>query len=295
MANLKSITAADDDGTGGDDDDILTPTEGNDRIEGSEGRDRINALAGDDWVQAGNGNDNVKGGAGFDVVYGDEGDDRLFGGTEIDFVYGGRGNDTLFGDDGFGTAKGSDRSSDVLQGEQGRDLLVLGDGNDVASGGKAADTFHFRWSDPSVELAAGTGSAFTKITDFDAGRDQFQFDVAGVGRDSNGANFLDGGADDGTAGGQASSFFSGAAANANGEAVVVVTDQSFASGLDAVAAVGGEAEGDLVLYFNSTVGTASLLYVDGEDAAHSIARLTNVDSVEELQAAGFAASDFEFV
>lgn len=295
MANLKSITAADDDDDVGGDDDDLIPTEGNDRIEGSEGRDRINALGGDDWVEADNGNDNVKGGAGFDVLYGDEGNDRLLGGTEIDFVYGGRGDDKLFGDDGFGTAKGSDLSSDVLNGDQGHDLLVLGDGNDVVSGGKAADTFHLRWSDPSVELAAGTNRAFTKITDFDANRDRFQFDVAGVGRDSNGANFFDGGAGDGTAGGQASSFFSGAAANSNGESVVVVTDQEFASGLDAVAATGGEAEGDLVLYFNSTVGTASLLVVDGEDSAHSIARLTNIDSVQDLQAAGFTASDFEFV
>jgi Ca2+-binding RTX toxin-like protein len=294
MANLKSITAADDNGNGGNDDDLI-PTEGNDRIEGSEGRDKINALDGDDWVEAGNGNDNVKGGAGFDVLYGEEGNDKLFGGADIDFVYGGRGDDTLFGDNGFGTAKGSDLSSDVLQGDQGRDLLVLGDGNDVASGGKAADTFHFRWSDPSVELAAGTGRAFTKITDFDAKRDGFQFDVAGVGSDSNGANFIDGGAGDGTAGGQASSFFSGAAANANGEAVVVVTDQSFATGLDAVAAINGEAAGDLVLYFNSTVGTASLLVVDGENAAHSIARLTNIDSVQELQNAGFGANDFDFV
>lgn len=295
MANLKSITAADDDNGNGGDNDILAPTAGNDRIEGSEGRDKINALSGDDWVDAGEGNDNVKGGAGFDVLYGQGGNDRIFGGDDIDFVYGGRGDDTLFGDNGFGTAKGSDLSSDVLQGDQGRDLLVLGDGNDVASGGKAADTFHFRWSDPSVELAAGTGRAFTKITDFDAKRDGFQFDVAGVGRDSAGANFVDGGAGDGTTGGQASSFFSGAADVANGEAVVVITDQSFATGLDAVAAIDGEAAGDLVLYYNSTVNTASLLYVDGEDAAHSIARLTNIDSAQDLQAAGFGANDFEFV
>ena len=294
MANSKSISAANNNGNGGTTG-LTTPTDGNDRIDGTDGRDKINALTGDDWVQAGDGNDNVKGGAGFDVLYGEEGDDRLFGGADIDFVYGGRDDDTLFGDNGFGTAKGSDLSSDVLQGDQGKDLLVLGDGNDVVSGGKAADTFHFRWSDPSVELAAGTGRAFTKITDFDAKRDGFQFDVAGVGRDSAGANFVDGGAGDGTAGGRASSFFSGAAADANGEAVVVLSDRSFETGLDAVAAIDGEAAGDLVLYYNSTVGTASLLYVDGEDAAHSIARLTNIDSAQDLGTAGFGASDFEFV
>ena len=285
MTNLKRISADDD----------FTATEGNDRFEGTATRDRINALGGDDWIAGDDGNDNIRGGDGFDVLYGDRGNDKLFGGTGIDFVYGGRDDDTLFGDSGFATAKGSDLSSDVLNGEQGKDLLVQGDGNDVMSGGKGADTFHFRWSDPSVELAAGTGRAFTKITDFNANQDGFQFDAAGVGRTTNGANFVDGGAGDGTAGGIASSFFSGAASNSNGESVVVLTEQAFATGAEAVIAAQGEAAGDLILYFNSTVGVASLLVVDGTDLAHSIARFTNIDSVDELRNAGFDAGDFVFV
>ena len=144
-------------------------------------------------------------------------------------------------------------------------------------------------------MAAGTGRAFTKITDFDTNRDKFQFDALGVGRDTTDANFIDGGAEDGTAGGAAGTFYSGAAAGAAGQAVVVITDQAFATGTEAVAAIQGEAEGDLVLYFNSTVGTASLLYVDDTDTAHSIARLTNIDSVDELREAGFGANDFDFV
>jgi Ca2+-binding RTX toxin-like protein len=285
MANLKRIS------TTGD----FTATEGNDRFDGTEGRDRIDALAGDDWIAGNEGNDVLRGGAGFDLLTGGEGSDKLLGGGDIDFVFGGRGDDTLFGDGGFGTTKGSDLSSDVLRGDQGDDLLVQGDGNDVMTGGKGADTFHFRWSDPMVDLAAGTGRAFTRITDFDAGRDGFQFDAAGVGRTTNGANFVDGGAGDGTAGGAAASFFSGAASGSNGEAVMVLSDRAFVTGTEAVTAAQGEAAGDLILYFNSTVGVASLLVVDGTDAAHSILRLTNIDSVDELRGAGFDAGDFVFV
>ncbi len=51
----------------------------------------------------------------------------------------------------------------------------------------------------------------------------------------------------------------------------------------------------MIVYFNSTVGVASLLVVDGPDAAHSIARFTNINSLAELKDAGFSSADFIFV
>ena len=64
---------------------------------------------------------------------------------------------------------------------------------------------------------------------------------------------------------------------------MVLTDTGFATGADAVTAAQNEAMGDFVLYFNTTVNVASLLFVDALDMAHSIARFANIDSLEDLQ------------
>jgi hypothetical protein len=90
------------------------------------------------------------------------------------------------------------------------------------------------------------------------------------------------------------SFFSGAAAGSAGEGVMVLTDQAFASGALAVQAAQGEQAGDMVVYFNSTVGVASLLAVSAPDTAASIARFTGINSLDQLQTAGFTAGDFIF-
>ena len=274
MPKLRSIM-----GTG--DDDFLF---------GRRGYDKIKGLAGDDAIFGDDGNDVLWGEAGFDNLYGGRGGDRLFGGTQNDNLYGGWGKDVLYGDSGRKTVKGADLGADNLSGGKGNDTLVQSDGNDTMTGGKGQDTFSFKWQDPMVALAVGTGRAFTNLTDFDPDDDSFVFDVAGLGKDANGANFIDGG--DGTVGGQASSFFKGAVANSNGESVMILTDQAFATGADAVIAAQNEAMGDFVVYFNTTVNVGSLLFVDALDVAHSIARFANIDSLADLQAANFTAGDF---
>lgn len=265
-------------------------------IAGSPDDDVLRGSRGDDVISAGGGADRINGRSGADHLSGGNGSDVLTGGTGIDLLYGGEGVDTLFGDSAF-TAMGADLSSDRLDGGNGRDLLVQGDGNDVMTGGGGADTFHFRWTDPMTALAAGTGRAFTAITDFDAaGRDKLAFDVAGVGTDiSAGVNFVDGGAGMDGPGGKAATFFSGDADASAGEAVMVLTGDGYAAGTDAVLDAQGEAQGDMILYFNTTAGVASLLYVDGTDAAHSIARFTDINSLGELASSGFSANDFLFV
>jgi hypothetical protein len=162
------------------------------------------------------------------------------------------------------------------------------------NGGGGRDTFTFKWSDPSSGVTAAP-RGFTTIADFVAQDDTLTFDVAGVGSSARGANFVDGGAGDGTAGGAASSFYFGAAAGSNGESVMILDDQAFATAEAAVAAANAEATGDLIVYFNSTVNVASLLYVDGANAAHSIARFASISSLATLQNTNFTANDFWFV
>lgn len=263
-----------------------------DTIFGRFGNDVIRADDVDTIAFGFGGNDRIFGGDGFDSLFGGKGDDKLFGGRGNDNLYGGRGNDVLHGDSGRNTEKGTDFGSDNLVGGKGNDRLYVGDGNDTLTGGAGKDSFHFKWQDPMIALAAGTGRAFATITDFDPDMDRLVFDVPGIGKDANGANFVNGSGS--ATGGVAESFFKGAAADSDGEAVMILEDQGFATGVDAVAAAQNEELGDFVMYFNTTVNVASLLFVDAPDTAHSIARFSNITTLEELQATNFTANDFMF-
>lgn len=262
-----------------------------DSIDGGMQPDRLIGDEGDDILFGGNGGDRLRGDRGFDLLRGGDGGDKLFGGVNADFLFGGDGNDTLHGDAGRGTARGTDLAGDRMDGGVGDDLLILGDGLETATGGEGLDTFLFKYNNPQTPLAAGTGPAFTAITDFDATLDTLAFDSATVGRNNAGANFIDlsGG------GGQTESFYAGATAAANGENVVVLTDIGFSSGLLAAQTLAGEQAGDLIVYFNTTVGVASLLVVSAPDTVVSIARFTDITSVEALAEASFTAGDFVFV
>jgi hypothetical protein len=277
--------------SGGAGADTLTGSRGDDTLMGGADADRLLGGEGDDELSGGAGRDLLLGGGGADLLSGGAGADTLLGGTGLDILQGGAGDDILYGDAGPAAGRG-DLAADRLNGGAGDDQLWLGDGNDAATGGTGRDIFGFRFADPQTALAAGTGAAFATITDFSAATDTLLFDVPGLGTDAAGANFAPGSG--GTAGGQAESFFSGAAAQSNGERVMVLTDQGFASGALAVQAAQGEAAGDFVLYFNATVGVGSLLVVTAPDAATSIARFTDITSLEDFQSAGFSAADFIF-
>ena len=279
-------------GRGGDDE--LTGGDGNDTLRGGAGDDTAHGGAGDDQIRGGGGVDSLCGDAGADLLEGGAGRDLLEGGTGTDLLYGNDGGDTLMGDSGAGAARGSDLAADRLDGGAGDDRLVIGDGLDTVTGGAGGDTFLFKQANPQTPLAVGTGPAFASVTDFRAGDDTLAFDVAGTGEDTAAANFTDLSGGAGGAGGAAASFYSGGAAGAAGEDVVVLTEVGFASGALAVQAVAGEQAGDMVVYFNTTVGVASLLVVSAPDAATSIARFTDINSVEELAATGFTVGDFMF-
>lgn len=269
---------------GGKGEDTLLGGRGEDTLLGGAGADSASGAEGDDVLKGGAGADTLQGDAGFDRLEGGAGADLLFGGTQGDYVSGGAGDDTLHGDAGLAVAAGADTGADRLVGGAGDDVIWFGDGLDVANGGSGKDTFGFRFDAPVTPLAAGTGPAFATIEDFSHAEDTLLFDVAGKGEDAVGASFAD---SDGT-------FYSGAAAGSAGERVMVLTDQGFANGGLAVQAAQGEQGGDFVVYFNTTVNAASLLVVSAPDTAASIARFTDITSLEDFQAAGLSSSDFVF-
>lgn len=82
----------------------MTPTTGDDLIDGTSGDDTIDALAGNDTVngldgndslEGNDGNDSLSGGAGLDTISGGVGDDTLDPGTGNAFVFGGVGDDLI--------------------------------------------------------------------------------------------------------------------------------------------------------------------------------------------------------
>ena len=120
---------------GNDGDDVLdaqelTPQEGfaltmdggdgNDLLWGSPGDDELIGGAGADWLAGYAGNDHVFGGSGDDWLSGQEGNDWLYGAAGNDVLAAGVGDDSLTGGDG----------DDVLFAGSGVDRLIGGDGVD---------------------------------------------------------------------------------------------------------------------------------------------------------------------
>jgi Ca2+-binding RTX toxin-like protein len=99
---------------------------------GGDGNDTINASGGDNIVQGGKGDDVLHGGAGGQSLSGDDGNDRIYGGAGADTLYGGKGNDVLYGNSG----------NDVLYGNSGDDKLYGGPGSDKLSGGPGHNVVH---------------------------------------------------------------------------------------------------------------------------------------------------------
>ena len=148
---------------GGEGNDVLWSSAGNDRLYGEQGNDNLFGGAGDDLLDGGQGNDTLDGGLGNDLLYGGEGNDTLYGGEGDDLLdggngndklYGGAGNDILLGGNGNDTLYG-DAGNDILDGGQGNDTLYGGDGNDILIGGQGNDT-----------LYGGDGADMFVFTDF---------------------------------------------------------------------------------------------------------------------------------
>ena len=188
---------------GGNGDDHLWASSGNDTLIGGAGNDSLFGGSGNDQLFSGIGNDRLDGGSGDDTMYGDLGHDRLNGGDGNDQMFGGEGKDRMNGGDGLDTMSGgagNDRmdgnngndqlfggdgrdrmeggngddqlfgedGNDRLYGENGDDLLVGGDGNDYLSGGRGNDFLH--GGNGSDRLYGGDGN---DLLEGQAGNDRF--------------------------------------------------------------------------------------------------------------------------
>ncbi|EPJ50634.1 MAG: hypothetical protein OFPI_19650 [Osedax symbiont Rs2] len=110
-----------------------TPTDSNDRIEGTDIANVINA---------GGGNDRVFGKEGVDTLNGEDGNDTLYGGTGNDILTGGEGDDLLFG--GLG--------EDKLTGNAGADSFVFTNA-DVGSSIETDTIFGFDKTEDNINLS----------------------------------------------------------------------------------------------------------------------------------------------
>ncbi|NUH65376.1 calcium-binding protein [Sulfitobacter sp. S0837] len=118
-----------------------------DILSGTEGAERLTGDTGDDQIGGYDGNDVVIGGAGSDDLHGHEGNDTLDGATGADSLHGGDGDDDLFGGAGNDSLAGQNdddllhggAGDDVLQGSAGDDLLYGDAGNDALQGGLGDD------------------------------------------------------------------------------------------------------------------------------------------------------------
>ena len=149
---------------GGDGEDTLNMTDGNDALflDDSYSRAPVSGARVSDIenINAGDGNDfvdltsrtyeygdvTVDGGAGNDVVWTNTGDDTLYGGSGNDSLDGGSGNDSLDGGTG----------NDYLNGASGNDTLFGGDGNDWLYDSKG---------DNSLFGGAGTDQLYSGVGD----------------------------------------------------------------------------------------------------------------------------------
>ncbi|MDQ3080069.1 MAG: VCBS domain-containing protein [Pseudomonadota bacterium] len=103
--------------SGGNRNDLIIGTAGEDRLAGNNGNDRLFGLGGHDWIEGGRGDDQLDGGSGIDVLIGGKGDDRLTGGS---------GADTF----GFGANDGNDF---ILDFNTSEDQLSFASGTGVRS------------------------------------------------------------------------------------------------------------------------------------------------------------------
>jgi VCBS repeat-containing protein len=153
---------------GGNGNDSLTGTGGEDVLNGDNGNDVLSGLGGHDLLVGGNGNDVLLGGSGNDILVGENGTDLLSGGDGRDVLAGGNGNDGLEGGAGadifqFGKGGGTDT---VVDFEVGVDRLELESGIGVA-GSQFGDVNGDGVLDLSIAFTHGGGTAvLLGVSDF---------------------------------------------------------------------------------------------------------------------------------
>ncbi len=260
-------------------------------LRGYGGNDKLIGNSGDDLLLGGDGSDTLSGGAGNDSLNGGDGDDYLIGGAGNDTLSGGDGADQFFIDRGNNSYIGGNGGYDLLQ---FRELHTFTAGNAVTGYSTEVTfnpyTFGFSFDVESGETrsqaATGTGG-YTDHWGFNTlspgmnaiwmsdGRDVLRDDDEGRelwgmgGNDTiegrGGADYIQGGGGNNTASYESSS---------NG--VIVVLDST-------IAGIGGDAEGDTLVYIDNLIGSASIDLLTGNSNAN---RLEGGASRDYLNGAG---------
>ena len=108
---------------------------------------------GNDVVAGSGGNETLEGGLGNDLLLGGGGDDNLVGGDGNDTLMGGTGNDSLWGNDGADTF--------IYNAGDGKDLIVGFDDTDML---QITGTFSASYSSKNKAVSFKVGSTASAIT-----------------------------------------------------------------------------------------------------------------------------------
>ncbi len=164
---------------GGNDNDTIRGSSGNETINGNDGDDSLIGNDGNDFITAGNGNDIANGSDGNDTIDGGLDNDTLNGNDGNDSLFGSFGNDVLNGNDdddtldgGFGNDNLSGSAgNDLVEGGPDQDTVLGGAGNDSLDGGTGRDTIRGQSGNDAIKGGDGNDSIFGNAGDdtIDAG------------------------------------------------------------------------------------------------------------------------------
>jgi Ca2+-binding RTX toxin-like protein len=104
-------------------------------------------------IQGGDGNDTITGSVGNDLILGGTGSDTLKSGAGSNFLFGDDGNDALSDQGGSGLLSGG-AGADTLNGNGAAEFLIGGTGNDTINAGAGADVMAFNAGDGQDTLTA---------------------------------------------------------------------------------------------------------------------------------------------
>lgn len=169
---LASSISLEADLAGGNGNDTLTGSAGDDFLIGGEGNDTLSGSTGNNILVGGNGDDKLTVSTGNSDLFGEAGNDSLTGSSGPDRMFGGDGNDTLNGSTGINFMFGENgldkiTGAGVLVGGNDNDTLTTASSRSIAIGGLGVDTLKSASKKGDI-LIGGTTDHDTSVFALDA-------------------------------------------------------------------------------------------------------------------------------